>query len=55
MNDVEQVFDWASQREFQDMPHEYGQTLEKGEKRRHWLLGAVEHLVDAGAQARRHY
>ncbi len=49
--DVEQLFDWASQQQFKDMPHESYQTLDKGhgrlEIRRHYLLGSVEHLVDA--------
>jgi predicted transposase YbfD/YdcC len=49
--DVEQLFDWASQQQFKDMPHEYHQTLDKGhgrlEIRRHYLLNSVEHLVDA--------
>jgi hypothetical protein len=49
--DVEQVFDWPSQRQFKDIPHEYHQTLDKGhgrlEIRRHYLLDSVEHLVDA--------
>ena len=49
--DVEQLFDWASQPQFKDIPHEYHQTLEKGhgriEWRRHWLLESVEHLIDA--------
>ena len=49
--DVEQLFDWASQQQFKDIPHEYHQTLEKGhgriERRRHWLLESVEHLIDA--------
>jgi predicted transposase YbfD/YdcC len=50
-DDVEQLFDWANQTQFKDIPHEYYQTLEKGhgrlEIRRHWLLESVEHLIDA--------
>ncbi|MGP1383530.1 MAG: ISAs1 family transposase [Thainema sp.] len=37
--------------EFKDVAHEFHQTLEGGhgriEIRRHWLLGEVEHLIDA--------
>ncbi|MEM1308137.1 MAG: ISAs1 family transposase [Cyanobacteria bacterium P01_H01_bin.153] len=47
--DVEQLFDWAIQTQFRDIPHEYHQTIDKGhgrlEIRRHYLLGAVEHLL----------
>jgi predicted transposase YbfD/YdcC len=49
--DVQQIFDHARQQGFKDMPHEAYETIEKGhgriEIRRHWLLGEVEHLVDA--------
>jgi predicted transposase YbfD/YdcC len=40
--DVEQLFDWALQTQFQDIAHEYHQKVEKGhgriEIRRYWLL-----------------
>lgn len=49
--DVEQVFTWARQRQFKDIPHEFCQTLSSGhgriDIRRHWLLDGVEHLVNA--------
>lgn len=49
--DVEQLFDWASKTQFKDIPHEYHQTLDKGhgriEIRRHYLMGSVEHLLNA--------
>ncbi|QQE64471.1 ISAs1 family transposase [Leptolyngbya sp. BL0902] len=49
--DVQQIFDHARQQGFKAMPHEAYETIEKGhgriEIRRHWLLGEVEHLVDA--------
>lgn len=49
--DVQQLFAWGRQTAFQDMPHEYAQTLDGGhgrmEIRRHWLLAGVEHLMDA--------
>lgn len=49
--DVEQLFTWLRQTEFRNTPHEFHQTLDGGhgriEIRRHWLLGGVEHLVDA--------
>lgn len=49
--DVQQLFDWASKTNFKDIEHEAYETIEKGhgriEKRRYYLLGDVEHLVDA--------
>lgn len=49
--DVQQVFTWARQQNFKNIPHETYQTIDKGhgrlEIRRHWLLDSVEHLVDA--------
>lgn len=49
--DVQQLFDWAIKTDFKDIEHEVYQTIEKGhgrlEKRRYYLLGNVEHLVDA--------
>lgn len=49
--DVQQLFEWVRQIEFKDIPHEFHQTLDGGhgriEIRRHWLLGEVEHLIDA--------
>lgn len=53
--DVEQLFNWAQQQAFQNMEHEFCQTLEGAhgriEIRRHWLLGETEHLVDASLWA----
>ena len=50
-DDVEQVFNWARQQAFQDMPHEFHQTITHGhgriDIRRHWLLDGVEHLFNA--------
>ncbi|MEA5453084.1 ISAs1 family transposase [Leptolyngbya sp. CCNP1308] len=49
--DVQQIFTWARQQHFKNIPHEVYQTIDKGhgrlEIRRHWLLDSVEHLVDA--------
>lgn len=49
--DVEQVFTWARQQAFKDLPHEFHQTITPGhgriDIRRHWLLDGVEHLIDA--------
>lgn len=49
--DVAQLFTWARQRQFQDIPHEFYQTVDGNhgriEIRRHWLMGNVEHLIDA--------
>ncbi len=48
---MQQLFDWAIKTDFKDIEHEVYQTIEKGhgrlEKRRYYLLGNVEHLVDA--------
>jgi predicted transposase YbfD/YdcC len=49
--DVEQLFEWARKIDFKDIPHEFHQTLDGNhgriELRRHWLIGDVEHLIDA--------
>lgn len=49
--DVQQLFEWVRQMEFKDIAHEFHQTIDGGhgriEIRRHWLLGEVEHLIDA--------
>jgi predicted transposase YbfD/YdcC len=49
--DVEQVFTWARQQQFKDMPHEFHETIASGhgriDIRRHWLLDGVEHLIKA--------
>jgi predicted transposase YbfD/YdcC len=49
--DVEQVFTWARQQQFKDIPHEFYQTITPGhgriDIRRHWLLDGVEHLIKA--------
>ena len=49
--DVEQLFAWTRKIQFENIPHEFHQTLDGGhgriEIRRHWLLGDVEHLIDA--------
>ncbi len=50
-NDVQQVFQWARQTQFKDIPHEFHQTIEANhgriETRRYWVLDKVEHLIDA--------
>jgi predicted transposase YbfD/YdcC len=49
--DVQQLFDWARKTDFKNISHEALQTIDKGhgriEIRRYWLLGSVEHLLDA--------
>lgn len=49
--DVEQLFNWARKTNFKDIPHEAHETIDKDhgriEIRRFWLLGSVEHLIDA--------
>jgi len=49
--DVQQLFDYSSKTNFEDIPHEAYQTINKGhgriEIRRYWLLESVEHLVDS--------
>jgi predicted transposase YbfD/YdcC len=49
--DVEQVFTWARQQQFTDVPHEFHQTITHGhgriDIRRHWLLDRVEHFIKA--------
>ena len=49
--DVEQLFAWTRKIQFENVPHEFHQTLDGGhgriEIRRHWLLDNVEHLIDA--------
>ncbi len=49
--DVEQLFDWACETEFRNIPHEFHRTIDAGhgriEIRRYWLLDSVEHLIDA--------
>ena len=49
--DVEQVFTWARQQQFKDIPHEFHQTITHGhgriDIRRHWLLDGVEHFIKA--------
>lgn len=49
--DVEQLFSWGQKVEFKDIPHKFYETLDSGhgriERRRHWLLGGVEHLEDS--------
>jgi predicted transposase YbfD/YdcC len=49
--DVEQLFEWSRKTQFNDIPHEFYQTLDSDhgriEIRRHWLLEEVEHLIDA--------
>ena len=48
--DVEQLFTWARQTQFKDIPNEFYQTIDGNhgriEIRRHWLIGNVEHLID---------
>ena len=52
--DVQQLFDWGLKTQFENIPHEAYQTINKGhgriEIRRHWLLSSVEHLIDAHLQ-----
>ena len=49
--DVSQLFDWATKTNFEDIPHEFYQTINgdhgRIDIRRHWLLDKVEHLIDA--------
>ena len=49
--DVKQLFDWARKNNFQNIPHEAYQTINKGhgriEIRRYWLLESVADLIDA--------
>jgi len=49
--DVQQLFEWNRKIQFQEIPHEFHQTIEAGhgrvEIRRHWLLDGVEDLIDA--------
>ena len=49
--DVEQLFAWTRKIQFENIHHEFHQTLDGGhgriEIRRHWLLDDVEHLIDA--------
>lgn len=49
--DVQQLFDWASKTDFKEIEHEVYETIDKGhgriEKRRYYLLGNVEHLINA--------
>lgn len=49
--DVQQLFDWARKNQFENIPHEFYQTINKDhgriEIRRYWLLSSVEHLIDA--------
>lgn len=49
--DVDQLFQWTRKIQFKDIAHEFHQTIESAhgrvELRRYWLLGGVEHLMDA--------
>lgn len=49
--DVEQLFNWACETEFRNIPHEFHRTIDAGhgriEIRRYWLLDSVEYLIDA--------
>lgn len=49
--DVEQLFCWATDTQFKDIPHEFYQSVDGNhgriEVRRHWLMGDIEHLIDA--------
>lgn len=49
--DVRQLFDWARRQQFQDIDHNFHQTVEKGhgrlENRRYWTLGNTEYLLGA--------
>lgn len=49
--DVQQLFKWAQWQAFQDIEHDFYETIESGhgrlEKRRCWSLGQVEELIDA--------
>jgi predicted transposase YbfD/YdcC len=49
--DVQQLFDWARKNHFENIPHEFYQTINKDhgriEIRRYWLLESVEHLIDS--------
>lgn len=49
--DVQQLFEWAPCQDFKNIEHDFYETLETGhgriEKRRCWVLGQVESLLDA--------
>lgn len=49
--DVQQLFDWALKTNFENIPHEAYQTINKGhgriEIRRYWLLESTEYLIDS--------
>ncbi len=54
--DVVQLFKSARQRDWQDIEHEFHQTINKGhgriEIRRHWTMGNTEYLCGKGAMER---
>ena len=49
--DVQQIFEQAQAQDFQEIEHDFHQTIDGGhgriEKRRCWALGQVEHLIDS--------
>lgn len=49
--DVEQLFSWARQNQFRDIPHEFCQSVDGNhgriEIRRHWLMSNVEYLLNS--------
>ena len=49
--DVQQLFDWARKQDFEDIDHDFYQTLDANhgriEKRRCWSLGQVKDLVNS--------
>lgn len=49
--DVQQLFDWAHKQDFENIDHDFYETLDAGhgriEKRRCWSLGQVEGLLDS--------
>lgn len=49
--DVQQLFDWVHKQNFENVDHDFHETLDAGhgriEKRRCWSLGQVEELLDS--------
>ena len=54
--DVQQLFTWARQTQFKEIPHQFYQSVDGNhgriEIRRHWLMGKVEYLEKLPSMAR---